>query len=511
MTTRPHRSVSKLAASATLTALAVVLAILAAWAFQSYVMALSRAEERMTAASKIVASHAEWVHELGTQTLRRIDDALRDDRLAYDGGIRNIATAAKGLPTGVLAYVVDAEGRTLYSTDPDIKPVDITDRDYFQAVRDGQMEYMSSLLISRLSGAQIFVFSKRIERDGRFAGAIMVSVNADVMQPIWETVDLGGNYAVSFVRGDGMLVARYPRPQTTLDMSNYVLFTQYLKEASAGTYLAEASPLDGVKRLVAYRKVEGTPFIAIASSDYRVLIQPFWRTAQMLSLIAVVVVTGALAAGWWIRHLLQSEEQHAAQVAQLLEQNEMLLREIHHRVKNNLQSVMSLVRLQMRSTDGVEKLTGRIKAMIAVHEQIYKHDTYANIDAAQLIKSVVEGAVSAYEGKVTVGFDLASTAVSSDQATALAMLVNEVITNSLKYAYQPDQDGKLAVSLKKTDDPAVYQLIIQDHGKGFEAGSVKNGTGSRLIEGSVKQLNGTYSIDGSDGTCFAAYLPLGHT
>jgi len=98
-------------------------------------------------------------------------------------------------------------------------------------------------------------------------GAIMVSVPASITRPIWETVDLGGDYAISFVRDDGMLVARYPLPATTLDMSGYILFTKYLKEAPAGTYRAETSPMDGVRRVVAYRRVEGTPFIAVAAEQ----------------------------------------------------------------------------------------------------------------------------------------------------------------------------------------------------------------------------------------------------
>jgi len=117
---------------------------------------------------------------MGTQTVRRIDDALRLTDLRFDGNIRDMDVATQGLPIGVQAYVVDAEGRTLYSTDPEIKPVDITDRDYFTAVRDGQTEYVSSLLISRLNGDQIFVFSRRIVRDGQFMGAIMVSVPAEI-------------------------------------------------------------------------------------------------------------------------------------------------------------------------------------------------------------------------------------------------------------------------------------------------------------------------------------------
>ena len=164
-------------------------------------------------------------------------------------------------------YVVAADGRTLYSTDPGLKPIDIRDREYFKALEAGREDYVSSLLISRLSGDQIFVFSRRFEEAGVFAGVVTVSLSTELMKPIWEAVNLGGNFAVSFIRDDGQLVARYPKPEAGLDMSGYVLFTDYLKRAPTGTYMAEASPLDGVQRIVGYRKVEGTPFVAVAAAD----------------------------------------------------------------------------------------------------------------------------------------------------------------------------------------------------------------------------------------------------
>lgn len=502
------RSVSKVAAVATAAALIALLSILGTWAAQSYFMTINRAEERAMASAKIVSSHVSWIHQMGTQTVRRIDDALRLTDLRFDGNIRDMDLATQGLPSGVKAYVVDAEGRTLYSTDPEIKPVDITDRDYFKAVRDGQIEYVSSLLISRLNGNQIFVFSRRIVREGGFMGAIMVSVPAEITRPIWETVDLGGNYAVSFIRDDGMLVARYPLPGSTLDMSGYILFTKYLKEAPAGTYRAETSPMDGVKRLVAYRRVEGTPFIAVAAADYDFLMQPFRQTLLMLIVVAAMVIGGAAAAGWWIRHLLRDQEQQSAQLAKALETNEMLLREIHHRVKNNLQSVMSLVRLQMRGSEGFEALSSRIKSMIAVHEQIYKHDAYAQIDAAELIKAVVSSAVSAHDAKLHVEFDLQSAPVSADKATALALLVNEVVTNAIKYAYPDGEEGRLLVALTAPNEVGKSRLSIIDNGVGFDVSAVSSGTGTRLIDGSVRQLDGTYEFQSQAGTQFSAIVSL---
>jgi two-component sensor histidine kinase len=336
----------------------------------------------------------------------------------------------------------------------------------------------------------------------------MVSVPAEITRPIWETVDLGGDYAVSFIRDDGMLVARYPLPETTLDMSGYILFTKYLKEAPAGTYRAETSPMDGVRRVVAYRRVEGTPFIAVAAADYEFLIQPFRQTLLMLGVVAVIIIGGATIAGWWIRHLLRAQEQQSAQLAKALESNEMLLREIHHRVKNNLQSVMSLVRLQLRGSEGFEALNSRIKSMIAVHEQIYKHDTYAQIDAAELTRAVVCSAVAAHDAKLRVDFDLQSTPVSAEKATALALLVNEVVTNAIKYAYPDGKEGRLLVALAASEELGKSILTITDYGVGFDVSAVSSGTGTRLIDGSVRQLDGTYEIQSQAGTQFSATVTL---
>lgn len=502
------RSVSRIAGIATAVALIAFLAILATWASQSYKSTISRAEDRVSASAKIVASHVSWIHQMAVQTLRRIDDSLRSADLTFDGGIRDLKQATQGLPAGVLAYVVDRDGRTLYSTDPDIKSVDITDRDYFTAVKDGQLEYASSLLISRTNGSQIFVYSRRVIRDGEFAGAIMVAVPVEILRSIWETVDLGGNYTISFIRDDGMLVARYPLPKTTLDMSGYVLFTKYLKEAAFGTYHADASPMDGVSRLVAYRKVEGTPFVAVAAAEYGFLIQPFWRTLLMLSVVALVVIGGAGMAGWWIAHLLRTQEKQSAQLAKALEANELLLREIHHRVKNNLQSVVSLVRLQMRGSEGFGALNSRIKSMIAVHEQIYKHDAYAAIDAAELIRTVVSEAISAHDAQFVVEYNMSPQAVSAEKATALALLVNEVVTNAIKYAYPSGHSGELHVSLTSPDADGQTTLTIADHGAGFDASSIKPGTGTRLIDGAVRQLAGNFYFEADGGTRFVAVMKL---
>lgn len=502
-------SAQRFAARATFIAWIGFVALAVTWGVQSYRNSVRSAEERVSTSTHIVATHATWVFELGVQATRRIADAVKQPHdPGYGGTVRDINDAVEGLPGAVKAYVVDADGRTLYSTDPQIMPIDITDREYFIALKDGRSEYVSSLLISRLNDDRIFVFSRRLERNGVFAGAVTVSLSGDIMEPIWESVNLGGNFSVSFIRSDGMLVARYPKPDRELDMSGHPLFTRYLKEADEGTYLSDASPLDGVRRLVGYRKVDGTPFIAVAAADYRLLMQPFWRDMAVLATVTVLACLGSLAAAWRTRQLLRIQDDQSAALQIALDNNEFLLREVHHRVKNNLQSVMSLIRLHMKGNENSKALSDRIKAMVAVHEQIYQRDSFSQLDAAELVETVARNVVTAHGADVQLQFDLAPTMVSNDRATSLALLINELVTNSLKYAFADGEKGKLTLVLQSPADDGFCNLEVTDNGRGFDTATLSKGTGSRLIEGSVRQMDGSFELDGSAGTRFTARIKL---
>ena len=479
------------------------------WAYQSYHDTVRAAEDRVATSSLVVATHAKWIYEFGGQATRRLVDLVESGRAPLQvGTVRDIRSALEGLPGAVKAYVVDANGNTLYSTDPDVKPIDIRDREYFKVLQAGREDYVSSLLISRLNGEQIFVFSRRFENAGAFAGVVTVSLSTDLMKPIWEAVNLGGNFAISFIREDGQLVARYPKPDSGLDMSGYVLFTDYLKKAPSGTYTAEASPLDGVQRLVGYRKVEDTPFVAVAAADLSLLMRPFWNNIYILSVVTALACLGSIGAASRIRTLLRIQDAQAEALQTALDKNELLLREIHHRVKNNLQSVMSLIRLHLKPGEESRALSDRIKAMVAVHELIYQHDAYAALDAAQLVRRVTENVIDAYGVGVTVEFDLAPLCVSNDRATALALLVNEVVSNCLKYAFEDDGTARIEVSLQKEETGDMSWLKVNDNGRGFDPATIVRGTGTKLIEGSLRQLDGSYTLDGTDGTRFSARVKL---
>ncbi len=485
---------------------AVFAAFIGLWLMQAHEATRARGEERVAAASQVVATNALWISEVARQALRRIDDAMGPTLGRGGAVVKDIREAVDSLPGQVKAYVVDAHGDTIYSTDPQIKPINITDREYFSALANGESSYLSGLLISRLNSSQIFVFSRRLVQHGEFAGAAIISFDVAMLANVWASLDLGENSTISLVRSDGMLVARYPYANEPLDMSQYVLFTDYLKKSPTGTYLG-ASPMDGVERLVSYRKVAGTQFVALAALDNRTAMALFWSNAAVTLFLALPTALALAAASLWITHLLQQEAARRGELASALESNQLLLREIHHRVKNNLQSIQSLVRLQDIPDGAKTDLRGRIAAMAAVHEHIYSFDQFADVEASEMLKSVISAVVDTRARKVEVAYDLEPMVIEHDQATPLALVANEVVTNSLKYAFADGRNGKIRVEMRKLGDDRAT-LVIADDGAGFDPSTSREGMGSKLIRGVVGQLDGTHRYAIENGTVFTLDFAL---
>ncbi|MGD9913961.1 MAG: sensor histidine kinase [Rhizobiaceae bacterium] len=465
-----------------------------------------RAVDRATAASQVVATNTSWIVELSQQALRRIDEALGPNPSAGPSGtVRNIREAVDSLPGIVKAYVVLADGTTIYSTDPQLQPIDIRDRDYFAELAAGKTVYISSLLVSRLNGEQIFVVSRRLERNGQFVGAAIVSFDVVLLRDIWQSLGLDEGSTVSMVRDDGWLVARYPFAAGPLDMRNYELFVEHLANNDFGTYDA-ISPADGVARIVGYRRVPGTNLIAVASVSSQAAYASFWRTTGSMLLVAALTAAALAAAAIWIGRLLQRDARRQELLVQTLETNRLLFRDIHHRVKNNLQSVQSLIRMQPIA-DGVKRdLQGRIAAMTAVHEHIYRLDRYAEVSAQSLLPAIVDAQVRSFGVPVKLSFDIDPVEIDRDHATPLALLLNELVTNALKYAFRDGRAGAISVSLKSISDTRCA-FTVADNGIGFDTSVASQGMGRRLIVAMVSQLQGTHAyVSDDNGTRFEAEI-----
>lgn len=464
-----------------------------------------RLVERSNAAAQVVSSNAFWISEVGQQTLRRVDAALGP---TMSGDVEDLAPVLEGLPAVTEVYIIDAAANTIYSTVAGAASVQVADREYFKAVRDGAPFYTSELLVSRLTGERIFVFSKRVERNGVFAGAIMVSFPETLLRDLWGNLDFEDTSTISLVRGDGRLMARFPPSEGPMDLSQLPLFTQYLPASDTGTYTSASSPIDGVARVVSYRRVPGTDIIALASVASSQVWRNFNNAIVAVILIVSPIVIGLVLGCAWIVRLLYRDAAQARALQASLEANTMLFREIHHRVKNNLQSVQSLVRMQDLPQAAKLDLQSRFAAMAAMHEHIYQHDRYQDIDAHDFIPAVVGQVLAAYGADAAVSYEVEHIPVDRDHATPLALLLSELVTNACKYAFEGDEPGTILVALKPGENGRAL-LTVRDNGRGIDDDRIAaSSMGMRLIRGVVAQMNGTHTFRSDGGTVFEADIAL---
>jgi len=235
------------------------------------------------------------------------------------------------------------------------------------------------------------------------------------------------------------------------------------------------------------------------------------------SLLVLVLFMGLLYNRSRIKHITnrklqlkqQKINQQNDQLKKLLTEKEWLLKEIHHRVKNNLQIVISLLNTQSAYLDNEDALMAiqnsqhRMHAMSLIHQKLYQSGNVASIDMSWYIYELVNYLKECFDATRRVNFILDTEKVDLDvaQAVPLGLILNEAITNAIKYAFAPDAKGMVTVILKKTEGDT-YQLVIADDGIGLPDGfEVENrdSLGMNLMIGLSDQLDGTFNVENHNG------------
>ena len=190
---------------------------------------------------------------------------------------------------------------------------------------------------------------------------------------------------------------------------------------------------------------------------------------------------------------------------------ETLMRELHHRVKNNLQIVSSLLGLQsLRMKDetakkAVSEARSRIRAMSMVHKRLYQHENIDSLNIKDYLTSLVNELVQAYGNvnRIKLQLDITNDPFDSDSALPIGLMVNELITNALKHGLVGVRDPLIRLSLKSDGDH--YELVIGDNGPGVEdlkAIQTSNSFGYKLVEILTRQINGQMSLANQPGLTY---------
>jgi two-component sensor histidine kinase len=475
--------------------------------FQNYRDVMGTAKARSEAAAQIVGAHVTWMMEAVQQSLRRIDDTLgRHPDIFIASSVGDLNAAVVSLPVEVGAWVLDADGRSILTNETSGTEIDVADRGYFEDLKAGSEWVISPLLRGRASDSQVFVVGRRIERDGRFLGAAVIVIPASLLTQFWQTLNLGPYSTASIVRTDGWLIARHPVPPAGMNLKTHVLFTENLSQRPAGAY-ETVSPADGVGRIVGFYTLPELPLVAVAGISKDAVLAQFWSRLATGAIVAAPIAVALLAVTIWVAVLLRRYEAQSAALAGALEQNTLLFREIHHRVKNNLQTVAALIRLQDIPAETKRELTSRILAMTAVHEQLYLSDNFGELDLAAYVDSLAGKLRASNVATVTVSQSLERIDVDPDRAIPLGLIINEVVQNAIKHAF-PGGAGHISITLKRSE-PAGATLTIRDDGTGFDpATQDRTGMGTRLVEALSRQIGATIAYTRSGGTTFTMVFPV---
>ena len=194
-----------------------------------------------------------------------------------------------------------------------------------------------------------------------------------------------------------------------------------------------------------------------------------------------------------------------------LEEKEVLLKEIHHRVKNNLQIISSLLDLQANYVDDMEAINvlhesqNRVKSMAMIHEMLYQSNNLYSIEFSGYIRNLVQDLLYSYgTNNIRFAINIEQIFLNIETAIPCGLIISELVSNSLKYAFPDNNVGEIFVNLRSHGEE--FELIISDNGIGFPEDlnfkDIQSSLGLQLVNMLINQLDGSIKLDRTQGTMF---------
>jgi two-component sensor histidine kinase len=399
------------------------------------------------------------------------------------------------LPAGSATILVGSDGTVIASSEtPAPAPVDLSDRQWYRAhVDEGLDEYIGPAIRSRvLNDVMIYTFTQAYRVGGQIEAIINMGIPTS---SIIGLSDQNAEVQVALVQYEGFLVAAQPMRSDLIGQIVEVPAPQNVNGASM-------SPFFGVWATTAVRDLPEREIYALASVPLLsgALLPAVWVLAPAFILLIFVSIFATRMMG-----KIQSK---GTALEKALDDNRVLFQEVHHRVKNNLQIIASMLRLQgdkpieeLRPL--IDQTIQRIQAIAAVHEQVYSSDTPSLIALDEYLRRLIaQLSNSILLDGAELELDFAPISVALDYAVPVALLATEAISNAMKYGVKPG-GGKIRIVLRQED--GVNCLEVLDDGDGIELDKIPAGLGTRIMQALAIQLKGSYTLEprAAGGTRFA--------
>ncbi|TWR26316.1 hypothetical protein FPZ43_14215 [Mucilaginibacter pallidiroseus] len=219
-----------------------------------------------------------------------------------------------------------------------------------------------------------------------------------------------------------------------------------------------------------------------------------------------------------LQHLVTDKNELLEDKDRLLLEKDLLLKEVNHRVKNNLQIVMNLLQSQSvylsneSAQQAILDSQNRVRSIALIHDQLYKTEHITQIHLSSYIRELIlslDGSLNQKTNNVAIVCDIEDIALDVSQAIPVGIILNEIVTNALKYAFPNDQIGTIKILVKETE--SFIELQISDNGVGlpedFNLASTKT-LGITLLKGLTAQLKGTFDVENKNGLTITLTFPI---
>lgn len=212
-----------------------------------------------------------------------------------------------------------------------------------------------------------------------------------------------------------------------------------------------------------------------------------------------------------INRLLSDKNQ---MMVENLQQKEMLLGEIHHRVKNNLQLISNLLDFQSmelsegKASDAIQDSKNRVVSMAVLHRFLYQQGDFRNVQMKDYLRELAQNLESSFSSQnypISFQVDVEPISLDVDYSIPIGLVVNELVTNSFKHAFTKNQKGEIRIHLSKHNEKLLLQ--ISDNGKGAHPDEIKIGNfGSRIVSSLLRQLRAEWKVESENGLTHTVWI-----
>ncbi len=430
------------------------------------------------------------------------------DRIAADRQLHRALADLADRPFMHSVWLFDETGmgRASSRSSPAL-PVQVGERDYFVSQREEDNGiYIGRPITGKRTGDAVFSASIRIDYpDGRFAGVAAVFLNPGYFGAFYRDLQLRRGSVIELIRADGAFLVREPSLQPLDDLGKPDEFMRAAREKEAGAYRA-VSHIDGIERIAAFRHLVGLPaLVNIGISTDEALSAWHISLAYRLALaaLALLAIFGFGRVTVLRARAVESEvARRTEELQRSVQEKDVLLREVHHRVKNNLQMIASMLRLTARkapldSQPVFADVARRVTAIGQAYNQLYRVGEVSALNLAEYIDTVSQGVAAGFGApRVTLRTELEQITVDIDTALPVGLVALELVTNAYKHGFPGERDGEVTVKLQRHEDFA--RLIVADNGIGSGRRG-DGGSGLMLIEALAGQVDGKLRIGPRSG------------